>query len=60
MSLDWCLGIREACAHWRGAPMLQHAFDELEQDLDSYIEAMNAARGAAAPFVAPFEEQGES
>ena len=23
MTLDWCPGIREACGHWRGAPMLQ-------------------------------------
>lgn len=22
MTLDWCPGIREACGHWRSAPML--------------------------------------
>jgi len=25
MTLDWCPGIREACGHWRDAPMLQQA-----------------------------------
>lgn len=33
MSLDWCPGIREACAHWRDAPMLQQTFEALEQSL---------------------------
>lgn len=33
MSLDWCPGIREACAHWREAPMLQQTFAALEQSL---------------------------
>ncbi len=29
MSLDWCPGIREACVHWRDAPMLQQTFEAL-------------------------------
>lgn len=33
MSLDWCPGIREACAHWRDAPMLTQTFEALEQTL---------------------------
>ncbi len=33
MSLDWCPGIREACAHWKDAPMLQQTFEALEQSL---------------------------
>lgn len=33
MSLDWCPGIREACAHWRDAPMLQQTFEALERSL---------------------------
>ena len=42
MSLDWCPGIREACAHWRDAPMLQQTFEALErtfeQDNDACID----------------------
>ena len=42
MSLDWCPGIREACIHWRGAPMLQQTFEALErtfeQDNDACID----------------------
>ena len=30
MTQDWCPGIREACAHWRDAPMLQQTFEALE------------------------------
>lgn len=32
--LDWCPGIREACSHWRDAPMLQQNLEALEQTLD--------------------------
>jgi hypothetical protein len=42
MSLDWCPGIREACAHWIEAPMLQQTFEALdrtlEQDNDACID----------------------
>jgi len=42
MSLDWCPGIREACVHWRDAPMLQQTFEaldrSLEQDNDACID----------------------
>jgi len=31
MTLDWCPGIREACSHWRDAPMLQQTFAALEE-----------------------------
>lgn len=34
MTLDWCPGIREACNHWRNAPMLQQNLEALEQTLD--------------------------
>lgn len=33
MSLDWCPGIRDACMHWRDAPMLQQTFEALERSL---------------------------
>lgn len=33
MTLDWCPGIREACSHWRDAPMLQQNLEALEQTL---------------------------
>ncbi len=33
MTLDWCPGIREACSHWRDAPMLQQTFEALEKTL---------------------------
>ncbi|MFN7783178.1 MAG: abortive infection family protein [Lysobacterales bacterium] len=39
MSLDWCAGIREACSHWRDAPMLQQAFEALEQTLEQNNDA---------------------
>lgn len=46
MSLDWCPGIREACAHWRDAPMLQQTFEALERTLaennDACIDAAKA------------------
>ena len=31
MTIDWCPGIRDACLHWRDAPMLQQTFEELER-----------------------------
>lgn len=31
---DWYPGIREACSHWRDAPMLQQNLEALEQTLD--------------------------
>lgn len=46
MNLDWCPGIREACAHWRDAPMLQQTFEELERALaennDACIDSSKA------------------
>lgn len=39
MSLDWCSGIREACSQWRDAPMLQQAFEALEQTLEQNNDA---------------------
>ncbi len=33
MTMDWCPGIREACTHWRDAPMLQQNLEALEQTL---------------------------
>lgn len=39
MSLDWCPGIREACVHWRDAPMLQQTFDALERTLENDNDA---------------------
>lgn len=46
MTLDWCPGIREACAHWRTAPMLQQTFEELERALadnnDACIDSAKA------------------
>jgi len=39
MSLDWCPGIREACSHWRDAPMLQQNLQALEQNLDQDNDA---------------------
>ena len=39
MTLDWCPGIREACAHWRGAPMLQQTFEALERTLEQDNDA---------------------
>lgn len=34
MTIDWCPGIREACAHWRDAPMLQQTFEALKRTLE--------------------------
>ncbi|MCC7406349.1 MAG: abortive infection family protein [Bdellovibrionales bacterium] len=31
MSLDWGPGIKEACAHWKDAPMLHQTFEALER-----------------------------
>lgn len=46
MSLDWCPGIREACAYWRDAIMLQHTFKALEENLQSQSDAsIDAAKG---------------
>jgi hypothetical protein len=39
MTLDWCPGIREACTHWRDAPMLQQTFEALERTLDEDNDA---------------------
>ena len=39
MSLDWCPGIREACAYWRDAPMLQQTFEALEHTLEQDNDA---------------------
>lgn len=46
MTLDWCPGIREACGHWRDAPMLQHTFEALQASLESDSDAsIDAAKG---------------
>lgn len=46
MTLDWCPGIREACAHWPDAPMLQHTFQTLEASLRNSSDAsIDAAKG---------------
>ncbi|PRG79812.1 hypothetical protein C6T69_01710 [Burkholderia multivorans] len=46
MSVDWYPGIREACAHWRDAPMLQHTFQALQASLESESDAsVDAAKG---------------
>lgn len=46
MTMDWCPGIREACSHWRDAPMLQQTFEELEralgEDNDACIDSAKA------------------
>lgn len=39
MTLDWCPGIREACSHWRDAPMLQQNLEALEQTFDQNNDA---------------------
>lgn len=39
MSLDWCPGIRDACMHWRDAPMLQQTFEALERTLEQDNDA---------------------
>lgn len=39
MTLDWCPGIREACLHWRDAPMLQQTFEALERNLEQDNDA---------------------
>lgn len=46
MTLDWCPGIREACSHWRDAPMLQHTFVALETSLqDGSDVVIDASKG---------------
>lgn len=46
MSSHWFPGIREACAHWRDAPMLQHTFEALQASLESESDAsIDAAKG---------------
>jgi len=46
MSLDWFPGIREACAHWRDAEMLQHTFQALQANLEIESDAsIDAAKG---------------
>jgi hypothetical protein len=46
MSLDWCPGVREACAHWRDAEMLQHTFKALEDGLANQSDStIDAAKG---------------
>jgi len=46
MTLDWFPGIREACGHWRDAPMLQHTFEALQISLDRESDAsIDAAKG---------------
>ena len=46
MSIDLCPGIREACSHWRDAPMLWQTFEELEralaEDNDACIDSAKA------------------
>ena len=39
MTLDWCPGIREACAHLHDAPMLQQTFEALERTLEQNNDA---------------------
>lgn len=39
MTMDWCPGMREACSHWRDAPMLQQNLEALEQTLDQNNDA---------------------
>lgn len=51
MTLDWCPGIREACGHWRDAPMLQHTFEALQASLESESDAsIDAAKGLVECF----------
>lgn len=46
MTLDWCVGMREACAHWREAEMLQHTFKALEDGLNNESDAtIDACKG---------------
>ncbi len=64
MTLDWCPGIREACGHWRDAPMLQQTLEAMELNLEQSNDAhiglvVNTARGALALVVEQREEQGE-
>jgi hypothetical protein len=46
MTMDWCPGIREACTHWRDAPMLQHTFEALQASFENESDAsIDAAKG---------------
>jgi len=39
MSPDWYPAIRECCAHWQDAPMLQQTFDALEKSFSADNDA---------------------
>lgn len=39
MTIDWCPGIRDACGHWRDAPMLQQTFEAMERNLEQSNDA---------------------
>lgn len=39
MTMDWCPGIRQACGHWRDAPMLQQTFEAMERNLEENNDA---------------------
>ena len=39
MTPDWYPAIRECCAHWRDAPMLQQTFDSLEKSFSTDNDA---------------------
>jgi hypothetical protein len=39
MSTDWYPAIRECCAHWQDAPMLQQTFDSLENSFSTDNDA---------------------
>lgn len=46
MTLDWCPGIREACAYWRDALMQQHTFEALQANIGNDSDAsIDAAKG---------------
>lgn len=46
MTLDWFPGIREACAYWRDAPMLQHTFEALQASIENGNDSsIDAAKG---------------
>ena len=55
MSQDMCPGIREACTHWRDAPMLQQTFEALEctldQDNDACIDCAKAVVESACQII---------
>lgn len=39
MTVDWCPNIREACSHWRDAPMLLQTFEAMEHNLEQHNDA---------------------